>query len=176
MTNGLGWISLNTVEAAEQLPSIVEVTRAVLCRTAFPWHVHVAIDLRAPDEEESVEEMNPEDRDEQAIQQEIDDYKDHQKRRREEEAYWEREHRMRLLSQAGKPVEPEDFAAPEETKSFSVSNGDSEKELETAERPEAGSGQLWMQGVITEEGFFADIRGRAAAEHLMGRAAEDAAA
>ena len=176
VSNGMACITLHKVDAAEQLPAIVDCARQLLRTTALPWHVHVSVDLRDKTQEASAPGGAGEDAEEQVVRGKIEDYRSHQHRRAEEEAYLEREHRMRLLAQAGTTIHPEEFAAPEES-SLNAAAADFEVAAVPAavdEQPVEGT--FWMQGVISEEGFFADARGRAAAEHLMGRRAEDKAA
>ncbi|MEY2408486.1 MAG: internalin [Verrucomicrobiota bacterium] len=173
---GLGSIILSRVESAEQTGAIVEATRRLLCGTLRPWHVLLSVSLE--DEERSAEASATEnsDPDEEAIQREVDRYKMSQRQRLEKDAYLEREHRMRLLAQEGKPVKPDEFAAPESPKIYRSAA----EEMDNLGRRDgellSDVEKLWMDGVITEEGFFADVRCRAAAEHLMGRKAGDAAA
>jgi hypothetical protein len=180
--NGFGWISLNTLEAAEQLAVVVETTRQLLCTTRLPWHVHLNVTLDDPDEEFDDEEEETE---EQALQRELEDHRDYQKRRKEEEERLEREHRMRLLQQEGKPVSPDEFTSPDDTKTIAAGHAadsgedddeDEEENQATDEKEETLADRLWMNAVITEEGIIADIKTRQATEHLMGRKAEDAAA
>jgi hypothetical protein len=181
--NGFGWISLNTLEAAEQLAVVVETTRQLLCTTRLPWHVHLNVSLDDPDD--MVEDEDEEETEEQAVQRELQDHRDYAKRRKEEEERLEREHRMRLLQQEGKTVSPDEFASPDDTKTITAApvgnaHDDDDSDEDEAESPgekeQSLAERLWMNAIITEDGIIADSQNRQAAEHLMGRKAEDAAA
>ncbi len=181
--NGYGWISLTTLEAAEQLAVVVETTRQLLCTTRLPWHVHLNVSLDDPDD--WCDDEEEEGTEEQAVQRELEDHRDYEQRRKEEEERLEREHRMRLLQQEGKTVSPDEFASPDDTKTIAASQAENEADDDDADEEESGADdkkekslaeRLWMNAIIAEEGIIADTRNRQAAEHLMGRKAEDAAA
>ena len=170
---GSATLCISRLEAAEQLPVVVETARELLCATQFPWVVQFSVALNETNED--VEDPGDEsDDEERAIHRVVQDRKEFLERQKEQESYLEREHRLRLLQQEGKPVNPEDFAPPEEPKGHrapeeAVEPAEAEHETTVAQ-------QLRTHGVITEEGLFIDERGRQAAEHLMGRQAERAAA
>jgi hypothetical protein len=170
---GSATLSITRMEAAEQLAAIVETTRELLCATLLPWVVQFSVSLT--EEEDSIGDTNDESDDEaRTIQRAVKDRKEYLERQKEQEAYLEREHRLRLLQQEGKPVNPDEFAPPEQLQGHWAPE-------ETGQGAEGGpestvAEQLRTHGVITEEGLFIDERGRQAAEHLMGRQAERAAA
>lgn len=183
---GVGWISLQSLEAAEQLAVVVETTRQLLCTTRLPWHVHFQVSLRDPADHDPDPEEREEETEEQAMQRELEEIRDHKKRRKEDEERLEKEHRMRLLQQEGKPVSPEEFASPEDTRlipagATAAKVEEDEEDAEEKEKPAAPKEQtlaqrLWVHGVISEDGLVVDLKTQQAAEHLMGRKAEDTAA
>jgi hypothetical protein len=170
---GSASLCISRLEAAEQLAVVVETTRELLCATQLPWVVQFSVSLDEGDVNmaESDDESDDEER---TIRRVAKDRKEFLERQKEQEAYLEREHRLRLLQQEGKPVNPAEFAPPEESQGHLVPE-------EAGPEAEAGqettlAKQLWTHGVITEEGLFIDERGRQAAEHLMGRQVDRAAA
>src|SRR6185503_5635033 len=169
---GVATLRIHQLDAAEQLAEVVEKTRALLCATRFPWVVQFAVSLKEEGHDTSGGSDESDD-EERTIQRAVKDRKEFLARQKEQEAYLEREHRLRLLQQEGKPVNPDEFAPPEEPQ------GDPPLKLLRAEfgvETPTLAQQLWTQGVITEEGLFIDERGRRAAEHLMGRKVDRAAA
>ena len=152
---------------------MVETARELLCATRFPWAVQFSVSLSEADDgwADADDESDDEAR---TIERAVKDRKELLERRKEQEAYLEREHRLRLLQQEGKPVNPDDFAPPEEPAGHSAPLESREQAKDAPEITLAQ--QLWTQGVITEEGLFIDERGRQAAEHLMGRKVDRAAA
>lgn len=170
---GSATLSITRLEAAEQLAAVVETARELLCATQLPWVVQFSVALN--EEDDNTGDTNDESDDEaRTIQRAVKDRKEFLERQKEQEAYLEREHRLRLLQQEGKPVNPDEFAPPEQLQGHWAPE-------EAGQGAEVGlestlAEQLRTHGVITEEGLFIDERGRQAAEHLMGRQAERAAA
>jgi hypothetical protein len=181
---GHGYITVSSLDAAERLPEIVQVIRECLASSRLPWCACLFVNLDA--EWERDDETDPELVEalrEQRYQQEaINDHLDYLRRRQEHKEFLERQHRLRLLEQDGRAVNPQDFAAPaalpakppvpEEEEDVDV--GDVlEKRKKDPPRREPSSHPLAkalaILGAVTEEEFYVCVRDRGAAVHLMGR-------
>ena len=120
--------------------------------------------------------------------------RDYKQREKERKDYLERLHRMQLKQQEGSEVKSEDFAPPEIPPPSAVKVVEEAKETEEVAslEPEKnspanvlklfGNGNeehpltedLYVWGLITEEGVWVLERSVAAAEHLMGRKVDPA--
>src|SRR5437867_1534439 len=156
---GLANLSITRLEAAEQLADVVDTARELLCATKLLWVVQFSVSLN--EQEENLADADDEsDEETRTIERAVKDRKEFLERQKEQEAYLEREHRLRLLQQEGKPVNPDEFAPPEEPPGQQP-QGAIGQEAEASQEPTLAQ-QLWTHGVITEEGLFIGERGRQA--------------
>jgi hypothetical protein len=121
-----GWGHINTWRAGNanialrrpdellRLREIVFALHEVILRARFPWTL--LLDVAPPDaDEEDTDEADEVDEDEDEeteFEREREEWREQQERWKEHREYLEREHRLRLQQQEGRPIDPENFAAP----------------------------------------------------------------
>jgi hypothetical protein len=190
-SSGFTYITVISLEAAERLPEIIQVARETMAIARQPWGCCLFVDLAAEWErdDETDPELRAALREQRWQQQAIDEHLGWLEQEREKKEFLERQHRLRLIEQEGRSVNPDDFAAPdtvpartEECESKPIENdatadGDVlvvDRESDESEVDDEPSQHLLAQAlditsIITAEAYYVSDSGRAAAIHLMGR-------
>ncbi|MDB6025944.1 MAG: Leucine Rich Repeat [Verrucomicrobiales bacterium] len=164
-----GCIEINSLEAAESLPKILDVARQALAQTRFHWEFVLRIGLKS-----EWHQKHPELEKELQKQQLIDEHLDWEARQKERKEFLERKHRADLMQQDGMKLKPEDFAAPdaasgkaEEAEAFSDT-------LAFPDEPEPHplAEQLDCLARFTESELVVGQDNSIAIQHFMGRKAD----
>ena len=166
-----GSIEINSLEAAERLPKILEVTRQLLVQTRFRWDFALRIWLKAewhqkhPELEKALEK-----------QRLIDEHLEWEARQKERKEFLERKHRADLLQQEGIKIKPEDFAAPEKGAEADLPpEEDFESTLAMPDEPEPHplAAQLDFVARLTETELIVGKNHRIALEHFLESKADE---
>lgn len=181
---GFAYITVASFEAAECLPEIVRVTREAIASARHVWHVFFFVDLDAEWErdDETDPELSKALQRQRQKQEDADGHIRMEKRRREHKEFLERLHRLRLLEQDGRKIEPDQFAAPDapeiepeqEEDEEDVDLGDVLVKQRKPKAPEPRGSHplakvLYMMGTITEDVVMIYDDNRLGAVQLMGR-------
>ncbi len=161
-------ITINSLEAAERLPKIIESVRQVLAQSKHRWEVHLHISL-----ESEWSQQYPELEKELQKQRLIDEHLQFEKRQQERKEFLERKHRAELLQQEGMKVKPEDFAAPEQSSETEAADSfDNTLQMPDEPEPHPTAEQLNCMARFNEKELVAGQSYGAAIQQLMGRKAE----
>jgi hypothetical protein len=165
-------ISVQTLEAAERMPEIVQVVRETLAASRRERHAMIVVDLDAEWETEG-DEWDPD----AEFKREFEDHMAQKKKIAERKAYLERLYQVRLKEQEGEKINPADFGPDNVPPAKEKSDEDPEPDSDVAvyeekqkEHPMAEA--LWSRLWVSEKGIYVCPREQAAMEHLMGRKAD----
>jgi len=112
---GMEMVYLTRFEDLQRIGEVVQTLRELIAAAKHPWTIFLSARSEPTEFDRAMEEDEEEAASEEwNAEREREEWEDFQRQRAEHLAFLERAHRYKISKELGTPIDPKDFAAPEE--------------------------------------------------------------